>query len=691
MAKNWVMAPFNHSERPRFDQVWKYDRENSVISIGWDLGEFRSREELQNKYRERIERNGWTKAGLTQLIRLWFDIKLGDRIIARGGTRKIVGVGTVTGAPFYSPEMKVTQGGDVFESDHGYFLPVNWKDFEREFPSNKFSRHTLYSVSDDGFHALVDGRSSTSGSWEEFIERAKAYVDTGRLESKEIEYKVEIGQALSAARQAVMTGASDWADLIRSGVVKNHNYLVHFTQLDNLRKWVEGSEGEALNALRVIWSESDSSVSDRIRAFSEQFPRSVTSGPGTRANVISLLLMGLDVWRFPPFHITVFDSAFDQTGWGKLERGADEATLYEYALGFLDLFIEKAAKRGLTLRHRLDAQSVVWALRDGAGGMLYEEEEGDYPKEREVDDQEPREGEESPSPYDIGNIISDGCFLDRATLESMLQGLQAKRNMILQGPPGTGKTWLAKKLAYALIGQKDEDKVRQVQFHPNLSYEDFVRGFRPQSDGKLGLVNGPFLELSEVARRDSSGTYVMVIEEINRGNPASIFGELLTLLEADKRMSDNALTLAYQHDASERFHIPPNLYVIGTMNLADRSLALVDFALRRRFAFFDLEPALNDTWRDWVHRQCEIPTDFLTDVSRRIDALNNQISDDPNLGRQFRIGHSFIVPKPGEPIAVPEEWFMQVVETEIAPLLREYWFNDSDKADEARSQLLSGL
>ncbi len=688
MAKNWVMAPFNHSERPRFDQVWKYDRENSVISIGWDLGDFRSREELQNKYRERIGRNGWTKAGLTQLTRFWFDIKPGDRIIARGGTRKIVGVGTVTGSPFYSPDMKAAQGGGVFEGDHGYFLPVNWKDFERAFPSNKFSRHTLYSVSDDSFSALVDGPDPRSGSWEEYIERAKAYVDTGRLESEEIKYKIEIGQALSAARQAVMTGANDWANLVRSGVVKNQNNLVHFTQLDNLRKWVEGSSDEALNALRVIWSESSSSVSDRIRVFSEQFPRSVTSGPGTRANVISLLLMGLEVRQYPPFHVTAFSSAFDQTGYGQPEQGADEAMLYEHALGFLDRFIEEAAKRGLTLRHRLDAQSVVWALRDGAGGMLDEEEEGDYPKEREVDDQEPGEGEESPSPYDIANIISDGCFLDRATLESMLQGLQAKRNMILQGPPGTGKTWLAKKLAYALIGQKDEDKVRQVQFHPNLSYEDFVRGFRPQSDGKLGLVNGPFLELSEVARRDSNGTYVMVIEEINRGNPASIFGELLTLLEADKRTSDNALTLTYQHDAGERFHIPPNLYVIGTMNLADRSLALVDFALRRRFAFFDLEPALNDTWRDWVHRQCEIPTDFLTDISRRIDALNNQIADDPNLGRQFRIGHSFIVPKPGEPIAVPEEWFMQVVETEIAPLLREYWFNDPDKADEARSQLL---
>lgn len=308
-----------------------------------------------------------------------------------------------------------------------------------------------------------------------------------------------------------------------------------------------------------------------------------------------------------------------------------------------------------------------------------------------LDDEVPGEGEHTPSPYDIGNIISDGCFVDGATLESMIQRLQTKRNLILQGPPGTGKTYLAKKLALALIGQTDEDKVEQVQFHPNLSYEDFVRGWRPQSDGTLALVEGPFLELCESARQDSNGTYVMVIEEINRGNPASIFGELLTLLEADKRTIEHALTLTHQRTVGERFHIPPNLYVIGTMNLADRSLALVDLALRRRFAFFDLEPALDEPWRNWVHQQCEIPTDFLIEISRRIGSLNDQISADPNLGRQFRIGHSFVVPTPGEDIAVPDEWFRQVVETEIAPLLSEYWFDDPDKADGAASQLLNGI
>lgn len=293
--------------------------------------------------------------------------------------------------------------------------------------------------------------------------------------------------------------------------------------------------------------------------------------------------------------------------------------------------------------------------------------------------------------YTTKDIIGDGCFLEESRLAAILDRLRVKRNLILQGPPGTGKTWLAKRLAYALVGRKDEDKVRQVQFHPNLSYEDFVRGWRPRGDGTLGMVDGPFLQLAEIARQDPNGTYVMVVEEINRGNPASTFGELLTLLEADKRTSDNALTLAHHGDADAPFYIPPNLYIIGTMNLADRSLALVDFALRRRFAFFDLEPAINDAWRSWVHQQCEVPSDFLSDISSRIGTLNDQIGADPNLGRQFRIGHSFVVPKPGEPIAVPAEWFMQVVEAEIAPLLREYWFNDPDKADEASSQLLSGL
>ncbi len=297
----------------------------------------------------------------------------------------------------------------------------------------------------------------------------------------------------------------------------------------------------------------------------------------------------------------------------------------------------------------------------------------------------------APVIYTYADIFAEGCFLGRPILETMLQRLQTKQNLILQGPPGTGKTWLAKKLAYALIGRKDDHRVRPMQFHPNLSYEDFVRGWRPQGNGQLALVDGPFLQVVEDARKNPDNDYVMVIEEINRGNPASIFGEMLTLLEADKRNADEALALAYPREIRERVHIPPNVYVIGTMNLADRSLAMVDLALRRRFAFFDLEPMLNETWRDWVHTECGVPSDFLEDIARRIDSLNGEIAGDRSLGRQFRIGHSFVTPAAGASIGDPQEWFTQVVETEIVPLLHEYWFDDPDRVADARSKLLNAL
>ena len=301
------------------------------------------------------------------------------------------------------------------------------------------------------------------------------------------------------------------------------------------------------------------------------------------------------------------------------------------------------------------------------------------------------DGPKSVRTYTVDDILDNGCFLDRATLETMLQRLKTKQSIILQGPPGAGKTWLSKKLAYALIGRKDDDQVRQVQFHPNLSYEDFVRGWRPHGDGKLQLVDGPFLEMSKIACQNPDRVYVMVIEEINRGNPASIFGELLTLLEADKRNQENALALAYPREGNERFHIPPNVYVIGTMNLADRSLALVDFALRRRFAFFDLEPIFNDTWHNWVQQRITNSEDFPDTIKQRIVSLNQQIASDPNLGPQFRIGHSHFTPTPDAMIDNPERWFKDVVETEIAPLLREYWFDNADRTEEETVKLLSGL
>ena len=249
---------------------------------------------------------------------------------------------------------------------------------------------------------------------------------------------------------------------------------------------------------------------------------------------------------------------------------------------------------------------------------------------------------------------------------------------------------MAKRLAYALIGERDDKRVRSFQFHPNMSYEDFVRGYRPNSEGKLDLVDGPFLEMIDDAKANPACKYVMVIEEINRGNPAQIFGEMLTLLEADKRNEDEALRLVYQREGENPVFIPENLYVIGTMNVADRSLALVDFALRRRFAFVNLEPTLNERWLDWVHQRSGIDPSFLSDIRGKLDSLNETIATDRDLGPQFRIGHSFVMPTYyiGD---TAREWLKQVVETEIGPLLDEYWFDAPDSAQEAKDNLLSDI
>ena len=312
---------------------------------------------------------------------------------------------------------------------------------------------------------------------------------------------------------------------------------------------------------------------------------------------------------------------------------------------------------------------------------------------RPFDSEEQNEGEIHPAnTYSITNVLDEGCFLERQEIERLLERLRIRKNLILQGPPGTGKTWLAKRLAFALVGERDESKVRAVQFHPNLSYEDFVRGWRPVGDGKLALADGVFMETLRAASADSSAKFVVVIEEINRGNPAQIFGEMLTLLEADKRSPRDAVELCYPDpDGTRRpVYMSENVYVIGTMNIADRSLALVDLALRRRFAFVTLEPSLGETWSNWVVRECGIDPELVDELRRRIGTLNDRIAADDRLGSQFQVGHSYVTPTYRLESGATRDWFRQVVETEIGPLLEEYWFDSPAEAREAVQQLLEG-
>ena len=314
--------------------------------------------------------------------------------------------------------------------------------------------------------------------------------------------------------------------------------------------------------------------------------------------------------------------------------------------------------------------------------------ETDEDEEEEVTDIEST-AHKSMIPYSVEDIIGDGCFLDSEEIKLFIDRLRFKKNLILQGPPGTGKTWLAKRLGYALIGQKDDSKIRAVQFHPNLSYEDFVRGWRPTGEGKLSLVDGVFMEAIHEALQHPSSKVVVIIEEINRGNPAQIFGELLTLLESSKRNPNEALELCYPDKDGQRrpVHIPENLYVIGTMNIADRSLAMMDLALRRRFAFVNLEPRLGKIWRNWVVNQCSVDPIIAEKIEHRFHELNKIISSDHRLGKQFCIGHSYVTPTQKLEVNQTTKWFEHIVDSEISPLLDEYWYDAPDEASAAISKL----
>lgn len=310
--------------------------------------------------------------------------------------------------------------------------------------------------------------------------------------------------------------------------------------------------------------------------------------------------------------------------------------------------------------------------------------------EDEADEGEGTEDDAAPSTtasYSVTDIVAEGCFVPEADLQAVLQRWHSKKNLILQGPPGTGKTWLAKRLAKALIGRKNpgDEQLRVVQFHPALSYEDFVRGYRPGGDGKLTLTDGVFLQVVEAARFKPDVVHVLIIEEINRGNPAQVLGEILTLIESSKRNNDSAMELAYPRRAGERVYVPENLYVIGTMNVADRSLALVDLALRRRFAFVSLLPSLNAAWEQWCLAK---GTDAaaIDHIRSRMEALNQEIAQDRALGAQFQIGHSYVTPH--EAVADAQAWFAEVVQSEIGPLLHEYWFDAPERADAAIAKLL---
>ena len=274
--------------------------------------------------------------------------------------------------------------------------------------------------------------------------------------------------------------------------------------------------------------------------------------------------------------------------------------------------------------------------------------------------------------------VLESVFISKEDFQNIIDILSTKKNIILQGSAGVGKTFIAKKIAQGLQEDYSEDRIEMIQFHQSYSYEDFIQGYRPNKDS-FELKNGIFYEICERAKKDTSIPYFLIIDEINRGNLSKIFGELMMLIEADKRGEKNKIKLAYS--SKDQFYIPDNLHIIGTMNTADRSLTIVDYALRRRFAFIKMRPKFNEQFEAFLLKK-GISKDIISSITDKMTTLNNFINADESLGDGFEIGHSYFCSyKSGE----HNKWLSNVFKYEIIPLIEEYWFDDQQLINEYTS------
>ncbi len=321
-------------------------------------------------------------------------------------------------------------------------------------------------------------------------------------------------------------------------------------------------------------------------------------------------------------------------------------------------------------------QAVMKTLTDITAYTDYVEKLNAFFESDTIDDVEEQEIEYPP--YDAEKFL-DEVFMDEESYETLVALIKTKKNVILQGAPGVGKTFAAKRLAYSMMGVKDPNRVMMIQFHQSYSYEDFIMGFRPSEAG-FELKRGAFYNFCKEAEIDSENDYFFIIDEINRGNLSKIFGELFMLIESDKRGVE--LQLLY---SDEKFSVPSNVYIIGMMNTADRSLAMLDYALRRRFAFYEMKPGFDtDGFREY---RMGLANDKFDRLINCVENLNSAIAVDESLGEGFCIGHSYFCNLK----EATDQALSSIVEFELIPLLKEYWFDEPIKIKDWSNNLRSAI
>lgn len=519
--------------------------------------------------------------------------------------------------------------------------------------------------------------------WDEFVSWAKKIHDWSGFDAEEYDYKIADGARVAAALSAAATDSDEWFVLAESAL-KTTN-LVRWQAWDDLLRWWREHLAEGRQMLMAI-QPTDTSLMDRVNGFIDPLPADLLSGADL-LRVVSFFFLGVEPRRYPPVAATPLAQACKLIGYPQPSAGADQARRYRHGLAFFDRLMQEAEPRGLRLRDRLDAQSVMWAITENDPPPTFSESERaaflawrsgqsvPAPGPAEAGGQE----EEEPSAPRTLQQLADELFVPDDFLDTLLELLRERGQLILYGPPGTGKTYIARKLLEFIAPESQRREV--VQFHPSYSYEDFVEGYRPvtSGDGQFSyeLRPGPLRRLAKAADANEQ-EHVLLIDEINRGNLPRILGELLYTLE----YRGEPVRLMYS--PSEQFVLPRNLLLLGTMNTADKSIGLIDAALRRRFHFMPLFPGegpLVDMLAQWL----DAYVFEMSHVAGIVDRLNAELRR--RVGRHLQVGHSYFL-RPD----LSEEVLARIWDADILPFLEDQFFGrDDDLAQFQLDRLREGV
>jgi hypothetical protein len=615
--------------------------------------------------------------------------------------------------------------------------PFLWSDLPRALRERATNPNTVWELKGQlaALQQLVDGLE-TSDPWEPFLHWAQRLYEHPSFDADERNYKLQIADNMSEARSALESGTGQWMPALRRAFGPPNN-LTNFHVHRKLFDWCTSDPEPGAAFLRRVWS-IEMLKAESLAALARDWPLEDRT-PANTLTLLSVLYMGVDASSFPPYRDTStkhamrlleiappsgdyvsdtelrpedaaallgvdgrrvrgllrerfsrpdevkgsawpvltadqLEAVFERFGRPSGDRADEVGRRYAVFLDLLDDLMERMAERGTPVRDRLDAQGLIWWIASG-------DAPSDWPEAEKAAFLSYRDGTVVPSPDPVqepGQERSSLHELARALLlepEDWLEGvarlLEQKRQVIFYGPPGTGKTYVAQKLAAHLAGA--EERVRVVQFHPSYAYEDFVEGYRPTLDGGVAgfrLHEGPLKKLARDAHQNPDELYVLVIDEINRGNVAKIFGELYFLLEYRK----HNLNLQY---SDEPFRLPENLRVIGTMNTADRTIALLDTALRRRFhfvPFFPTRPPIQGLLRRWLDRTTS-DVSWLADV---VDLANEKLGDE----------HAAIGPSHFMLDDLDESWVKTVWMHSIIPMIEERYFTEPQRVGEYKFEVL---